>query len=43
MVAEGQTRVTEIYHVERGYVDIVKKLSSLGANIEKNRGLILSK
>ena len=35
MVAEGQTRVTEIYHVERGYVDIVKKLSSLGANIEK--------
>ena len=35
MVAEGQTKVTEIYHVERGYVDIVKKLSSLGANIEK--------
>jgi len=35
MVAEGQTEVTEIYHIERGYVDIVKKLSLLGANIEK--------
>ncbi len=35
MVAEGQTEVSEIYHVERGYVDIVKKLSLLGADIEK--------
>ncbi len=35
MIAEGETQVSEIYHIERGYVDIVKKLSALGANLEK--------
>lgn len=35
MIAEGETQVSEIYHIERGYVDIVEKLSKLGANIEK--------
>lgn len=33
MVAEGTTRVTEVYHIDRGYDDIVGKLKSLGANI----------
>lgn len=35
MVAEGTTRVTEIYHIDRGYEDIVGKLKALGGNIER--------
>lgn len=34
LVAEGDTKISEIYHVERGYVDIVGKLTNLGANIQ---------
>lgn len=33
--AEGVTEVTEIRHIERGYEDLVEKLRSLGADIEK--------
>ena len=35
MVAEGTTRVTEVYHIDRGYEDIVGKLKAVGANIER--------
>lgn len=35
LVAEGETIVSDIYHVERGYVDIVGKLTNLGANLER--------
>ena len=35
LVAEGETIVKNIYHIERGYVDIVGKLSMLGAEIYK--------
>ncbi len=35
LVAEGQTEVRDIFHVERGYEDIANKLSGIGANIEK--------
>ena len=35
LVANGETIVSEIYHIERGYVDLVEKLRDLGANIEK--------
>ena len=35
LVAEGKTEVTEIYHVERGYEDLVGRLQGLGAHIEK--------
>ncbi len=35
LVAEGETEVSEIYHIERGYEKFVEKLRSLGANIEK--------
>lgn len=35
LVAEGKTEVTEIYHVERGYENLVEKLQSLGAKIER--------
>ncbi|CQR46173.1 UDP-N-acetylglucosamine 1-carboxyvinyltransferase 1 [Paraliobacillus sp. PM-2] len=33
--AEGYTRVTELKHIDRGYVDITGKLANLGANIER--------
>lgn len=35
LVAEGETTVNRIYHLERGYEDIVGKLSRVGANIQK--------
>ncbi|MDB5053328.1 MAG: murA1 [Bacilli bacterium] len=33
LAAEGETEISGIHHIERGYVDIVNKLSALGANI----------
>ena len=33
--AKGTTAVDEIYHIERGYEDLVGKLSSCGADIKK--------
>lgn len=35
LVAEGQTIVTNAYHIDRGYVQIVEKLRELGAMIER--------
>lgn len=35
MAAKGVTEIENIEHVERGYEDIVGKLSALGANIRK--------
>ncbi len=35
LVAEGETIVKNIYHIERGYVDLVGKMSMLGANVYK--------
>ncbi|MGM8211400.1 UDP-N-acetylglucosamine 1-carboxyvinyltransferase [Virgibacillus sp. W0430] len=33
--ADGMTRVTELKHLDRGYVDLSGKLASLGANIKR--------
>ena len=33
--AEGETRVSKIHYIDRGYVDIVGKLRDLGADIER--------
>ena len=33
--AEGETRVSKIHYIDRGYVDIVGKFQSLGADIER--------
>lgn len=33
--AQGDTEIREIYHIERGYEDIDKKLASIGAKIRK--------
>jgi UDP-N-acetylglucosamine 1-carboxyvinyltransferase len=35
LVSEGNTRVTELKHLDRGYVDFHGKLASLGADIER--------
>lgn len=33
LIAEGVTEISEIYHIERGYEDLVGKLSAIGAHI----------
>ena len=38
MVAEGETRILRIYHIDRGYEKIENKLKALGASIERVRG-----
>ncbi len=35
MVADGETEVRDIYHIDRGYERMVPKLQGLGANIEE--------
>ncbi|WP_163539133.1 UDP-N-acetylglucosamine 1-carboxyvinyltransferase [Gracilibacillus sp. YIM 98692] len=35
LVADGYTRVTELNHIDRGYVDITGKFAALGADIER--------
>ncbi len=35
LVAEGETRVGEIYHIDRGYKNIEEKFRKLGVNIER--------
>jgi UDP-N-acetylglucosamine 1-carboxyvinyltransferase len=35
LVAEGRTRVTELKHIDRGYVSFTEKLKALGADIER--------
>lgn len=35
LVAKGTTEVSELYHLDRGYVDFVGKLKQLGANIKR--------
>lgn len=35
LVAEGETTVDRVYHIDRGYETIVRKLRSVGADIER--------
>lgn len=35
LIAEGYTRVTELKHIDRGYVNFTDKLRQLGADIER--------
>ncbi|QTN00851.1 UDP-N-acetylglucosamine 1-carboxyvinyltransferase [Sediminibacillus dalangtanensis] len=35
LTAEGYTRVTELKHIDRGYVNLAEKFASLGADIER--------
>lgn len=33
LIAEGETKISDIYHIDRGYVDIEKKFRNIGADI----------
>ncbi|MEO0380419.1 MAG: UDP-N-acetylglucosamine 1-carboxyvinyltransferase [Pseudomonadota bacterium] len=35
LAAEGETRVARVYHLDRGYEQVVRKLSGVGAQIER--------
>ncbi|NOT47375.1 MAG: UDP-N-acetylglucosamine 1-carboxyvinyltransferase [Acidobacteria bacterium] len=35
LCADGETMIDRVYHIDRGYESIVRKLRSLGANIER--------
>jgi UDP-N-acetylglucosamine 1-carboxyvinyltransferase len=35
LAAQGETRVARVYHLDRGYEHVVRKLSGIGANIER--------
>jgi UDP-N-acetylglucosamine 1-carboxyvinyltransferase len=37
LVADGTTQVTELIHLDRGYVDLHGKLKSLGADIKRTQ------
>ena len=38
LAAEGETTVSRVYHIDRGYEDLIKKLSGLGAKIKRRKG-----
>lgn len=38
LAAEGETRVNRVYHLDRGYEHVVRKLSAVGARIERVQG-----
>jgi UDP-N-acetylglucosamine 1-carboxyvinyltransferase len=35
LIAEGETRVTDVYHIDRGYEAFCPKLATLGAHISR--------
>ena len=35
LVADGVTEITDIYHIDRGYENLVAKLTGLGADIQR--------
>ena len=37
LAAQGVTEVSRIYHLERGYEDMVGKLQALGAKVSKEK------
>lgn len=43
LCAEGHTRVTELKHLDRGYVNFHEKLASIGADIERVKEEITTK
>jgi len=38
LVAEGKTTLSRVYHIDRGYQAIEKKLTALGASIQRVKG-----
>jgi len=37
LAAEGETVISRVYHLDRGYERLVEKLAACGANIERIR------
>lgn len=37
LVADGETIISDIYHIDRGYSDLIEKFSKLGAKIERKQ------
>ena len=35
LAADGTTEVSDLHHIDRGYIDLVQKLHALGADIER--------
>ena len=35
LIAEGETEIRDIYHIERGYSSIIDKLCEIGADIRR--------
>ncbi|CAM2754352.1 UDP-N-acetylglucosamine 1-carboxyvinyltransferase [Hathewaya histolytica] len=35
LIAEGETKISDVYHIDRGYVDIEKRFKELGADIKR--------
>jgi UDP-N-acetylglucosamine 1-carboxyvinyltransferase len=38
LVAEGTTEILRVYHLDRGYERLDRKLRALGADIKRTRG-----
>ena len=38
LAAEGETIVNRVYHLDRGYEQVVRKFSGVGAQIERIKG-----
>jgi UDP-N-acetylglucosamine 1-carboxyvinyltransferase len=38
LAAEGKTELSRVYHIDRGYQEIEKKFSAIGANIKRVSG-----
>ena len=39
LIARGKTEISRVYHLDRGYEQLDQKLKTLGANIERVRGV----
>ncbi len=37
LAAKGETRINRVYHIDRGYEKVVRRLAALGAEIERHR------
>jgi UDP-N-acetylglucosamine 1-carboxyvinyltransferase len=35
LVADGETRLQRVYHIDRGYEDVIPKLAGLGADVQR--------
>ncbi|MGI8484707.1 MAG: UDP-N-acetylglucosamine 1-carboxyvinyltransferase [Thermomicrobiales bacterium] len=40
LVADGETQLTDVYHIDRGYAQFVQKLTALGADLEDSGDLV---